>query len=318
MHTEQAANATTILTKQETDMIAVLLYFDMFDHPLTKDELAECSKITASAQEPDVALKALLKQQLVYQFGAFYAIKNIERIAEKRIKGNALADIYLERARLVSRFISWFPFVRGVIISGSLSKHYMEKGSDIDFFIVTEKGRLWICRTMLAVFRKMMRGPLRKYFCINYFVSADALKIPDENLFTATELAFMYPLYGSDIYERMMAENEWIKEYYPNKKPRTHFIRNSKYSFGIKRAFEWIFKGPAGEKLDTTLFHFMLRRWKKRYGDEFDATQFDLNIRTKKNVSKQHEKGHQFLLLNKYKQQIDTFEQTHSVKLFHG
>ncbi|MES2688975.1 MAG: hypothetical protein V4658_01145, partial [Bacteroidota bacterium] len=198
------------------------------------------------------------------------------------------------------------------------SKGFMDKDSDLDFFIVTEKGRLWVCRSLLAAWRKIMIGPMRKYFCINYFISADALRIPDENLFTATELVFMYPVYGREIYHQLLAENSWLKTYYPNKGPRTHFIGNRTYPFSCKRLFEWIFKGTLGEKLDTALFRFMLGRWKKRYKDEFDETQFDLNIRTKKNVSKQHEKGHQFLLLNKYKQQINTFEQTHGVTITHG
>lgn len=319
MHREQVANAgTTTLTKQEADVVSVLLYFDMFDHPLNSSELAECSRIMSNEHELALALSSLIHKKFVFNIDGFYCLKNKPAIVEKRIKGNALANIYLRRASIVSRFISWFPFVRGVIISGSLSKHYMDNGSDIDFFIVTEKGRLWICRSMLAAWRKIMAGPLRKYFCINYFISVDALKIPDENLFTATEMAFMYPVYGRDIYHRIMAENNWIKTYYPNKQLRTHFISNNTYPFSFKRLFEWFFKGSAGEKLDTALFRFMLTRWKKRYRGEFDETQFDLNIRTKKNVSKQHEKGYQFLLLNKYKQQIDTFEQTHGVTLSNG
>jgi hypothetical protein len=312
MQTEQAAH-TLRLTKQESAAIFALLYFNMFDHPLTAEEIGECSSVPLEGDVLNSTLEGLWQKQLIYKLDRFYCLKNSPEMIAKRIKGNALADVYMSRAAIVSRFISWFPFVRGVIVSGSLSKHYMDQGSDIDFFIITEKSRLWVCRSMLAAWRKVMIGPLKKYFCINYFITADALKIPDENLFTATELVFMYPLYGKDAYERIMSENSWIKNYYPRKGPRVHNINNKKYPLSLKRAFEWLFKGALGEKLDTFLFRFMLKRWKKRYQNDFDETQFDLNIRTKKNVSKQHEKGHQFLILNKYKQQIDTFEQTHGI-----
>lgn len=313
MQTEQVAY-TLQLTEQESAVVFALLYFNMFDHPLTAEEIAECSRVSIEGDVLIRTLGQLCQKQLIFKIDHFYCLKNSPEIVAKRIKGNALADVYMSRARLVSRFISWFPFVRGVIVSGSLSKHYMDQGSDIDFFIITEKGRLWVCRSILAVLRKVMIGPLRKYFCINYFITADALKIPDENLFTATELVFMYPLYGKDMYERIMMENGWTKNYYPSKGLRRHSINNQKYPLSPKRVFEWVFNGTLGEQLDTLLFRMMLKRWKKRYQNDFDETQFDLNIRTKKNVSKQHEKGHQFLILNKYKQQIDTFVQTHGIR----
>lgn len=318
MHTQQTAYENKQLTEQESALVCALLYFDMFDHPLTVQELVECSRMYLSEKDAELTLNNLVKQQMIFKLGSFYGAKKSITMVEKRIKGNILADVYMKRAQLVSRIISRFPFVRGVIISGSLSKHYMDRGSDIDFFIVTEKGRLWICRSLLALWRKAMVGPLRKYFCINYFVSMDALKIPDENLFTATELVFMYPIYGKDVYYRMLDENNWLKKYYPNKPARNNIISNGSYPFSLKRLIEWMLKDSLGERLDTALFRFMLNRWKKRYLDEFDETQFDLNIRTKKNVSKQHEKGYQFVLLQKYKQQINTFEQQHAVTLFHG
>ncbi|MES2691553.1 MAG: hypothetical protein V4658_14185, partial [Bacteroidota bacterium] len=139
MQTEQVA--TTALTEQESAIVSVLLYFDMFDHPLTPEEVAECSKVPLHEQELNRALNNLVQKKLVFNIDRFYCLKNNPGIIAKRIRGNALADIYLRRAGIVSRFVSWFPFVRGVIISGSLSKHYMDHGSDIDFFIVTEKGR---------------------------------------------------------------------------------------------------------------------------------------------------------------------------------
>lgn len=312
MQTDHLKHIET-LSREESGVISALLYFDIFDHPLSLEEIMQCSRVPL--QDARSIINTLCERKLIFSLGTFYSIKNNPVIAQKRTKGNELAAIYLRRARIVSRFISWFPFVRGVIISGSLSKAYMDKESDIDFFIITEKGRLWICRSFLAAWRKLMIGPLKRYFCINYFISTDTLKIPDENLFTATELVFMYPTYGSSVYRQIMAENGWIKQYYPYKELRNNHINDRKYKYSPKSMVETLLKGTLGEKLDTRLFHFMLKRWKKRYKNEFDEAEFDLNIRTKKQVSKQHEKGHQFLILNKYKKQLSNFESIHGIAL---
>lgn len=305
------------LDEASIKILNTLLYFNIFNHPLLLNEIIAFSTLTKNEIDHlNIYINALLKQHLIYQINGYYTITNQPAFVERRISGNRTAQRYLKRAKLVSRIISWFPFVRGVMISGSLSKEYMDAGSDIDYFIVTEKGRLWICRSLLALLRKVMIGPMRKYFCINYFVGIDALLIPDKNLFTATEIITVYPTYRQNVYEKMQAENDWIKTYFPNKKPRAIEVNSKTYFISIKTFIEWILKGDLGEKLDTFLFDIMLKRWKKKYAD-FDETQFDINIRTKKNISKQHEKGHQFVILQKYKEQINNFEREHHVTL-HG
>lgn len=307
----------TKLNTTSVEILNTLLYFNIFNHPLLAEEIVAFSKIESTEIEHiEKYFAELVNQKLIYKIKEFYCIVNEPLFVERRILGNKLAVTYLKRAKWVSRFISWFPFVRGVMISGSLSKEYMDAGADIDYFIVTEKGRLWVCRSFLALLRKIMIGPMRKYFCINYFVSLDSLSIPDKNRFTATEISTVYPTYGQQVYEQMQTENSWIKNYFPNKKLRVVKVNNSTYPISLKAFLEFLLKGVLGEKLDAYLFNTMLHRWKKRYAD-FDETEFDINIRTKKNVSKQHEKGHQFVILQKYKEQIDNFEQLHQVKL-HG
>lgn len=318
MNTATLNTSEIALEKTSIAIVKTLLYFNIFNHPLLASEIVEFSTIEHDElSNVQHHLDELVEKGLIYKIGKFYAITDKALYVDRRIKGNEQAAIYLKRAKIVSRVISWFPYVRGVMISGSLSKGYMDKGSDIDYFIVTEQSRLWVCRSILALFRKVMVGALRKYFCINYFVSTATLNIPDKNLFTATEIVSVYPTYGQLAYYKLQQENSWVKEYFPNKKTNEITINNSTYPFSIKAAVEFLLNGKMGEKLDAYLFSLMLKRWKKRYAD-FDETQFDLNIRTRKNVSKQHEKGHQFVILQKFMEQIDNFEKLHKVKLVHG
>jgi hypothetical protein len=316
---QQAGKVSSLqpMDKVSSSILSSLLYFSVFNHPLTAEEIKENVAIPAITQQEIIScLNELVIKGMIYRMDYFYAIHPDITSVKRRIKGNQVAKVYLQRAKWVSRFISWFPFVRGVMISGSLSKGYMDKGSDIDYFIVTEKGRLWVCRSFLAALRKVMIGPFRKYFCINYFIDNASLSIPDHNLFTATEIAFVHPTYNASVHQTFIEKNPWIREYYPNKNTSYDAVNSRPYKYSIKVMVEWCFKGSIGEALDTWLFRFMLKRWKKRY-NTFDEQEFDLNIRTKKHVSKQHEKGHQFIVLKKYQEQVAQYEHQHQVTLQH-
>lgn len=306
-----------MLRTHEQGVLRSLVYFGIFNHPLTAEELRRYHPVPHISEEEVVqSIMKLQKLKLVHETNGFYQLSPNTTHIERRIAGSELAKIYLQRAVRISRWIGSMPFVRGVLISGSLSKGYMDKGSDIDYFIVTQKGRLWLCRSLLAIIRKMMPKPLRRYFCINYFIDNQSLSIPDHNLFVATELAFVTPTYNRLVWEKLLQENDWFRMYYPNKRDSYPEIKAVHDLSWLKKTMEHILGGSIGEKLDTWFFNIMLKRWKKRYKD-FDVDAFDLNIRTRKNVSKQHEKGHQYVVLQKYQNRWDELEKQYSVKLSH-
>ena len=87
-------------------------------------------------------------------------------------------------------------------ISGSLSKGYYDDDGDIDFFIITSPKRLWIARTFLILYKKIFLLNSRKYFCVNYFISSNALEIEEKNIFTATELTTLLPMFGNGSFHK--------------------------------------------------------------------------------------------------------------------
>ena len=125
----------------------------------------------------------------------------------------------------VSRKIAKFPYVKGVCLSGALSKGFYDDDGDFDFFIITKPNRLWIARTILVLYKKIFLLNSKKYFCVNYFISTDKLEISEQNLFTATEIATLIPLYGTDTFKEFLeAKNPWAAPYFPNKpSPKTKY-----------------------------------------------------------------------------------------------
>src|SRR3972149_5244541 len=129
------------------NILKTLLYYDIFSHPLNGDEIFTFLPENSVAKEN--VYKRLYKEQ--------YSRK------------------MWKAAWIATHVIKLFPFVRAVMVTGSLSKNSSDKSSDLDFMIITAPGRLWIARTLLMLFKKIFLFNSYKYFCINYFVTTDNL-----------------------------------------------------------------------------------------------------------------------------------------------
>ncbi len=310
-----AVKQETILNAVSKNILRVLLYFDIFRHPLRAEEIFHCcSEPMISLPVVEQELKDLSSGNMIsHRMEYFLTDVNYDSVT-RRIQGEEKAKKTWKAAKRFSRIISWFPFVRGVYISGSLSKGYMDKKADIDYFIVTKPGRLWLTRSLLVFFKKVFLLNSRKYFCLNYFIDEESLRIPDKNIFTATELVFLVPTYNYDLYLQLMDRNSWVKNYYPNFPLRegTHVIKSN--GIFLKRICEKILKGNFGEMLDSFFFRVTLKHWKRKF-PHFDEKTFDHRLRSKKNVSKHHPKGFQEKILKEWEEKIDLFEMQHGVEI---
>jgi hypothetical protein len=152
-----------------TNVLKTILYFDVFSYPLKEEEIVLLSRDNNNDLQTLSALKELHKQGIVKNKDDFYYIEDSSKI-ERRKKGNILAEKRLKTAMRYSRIMSWFPYVRAIMLSGSISKGYMGENDDIDYFIVTQPGRLWITRTFLTLFKK--------YSCSTHIVIFVSTSLP--------------------------------------------------------------------------------------------------------------------------------------------
>jgi hypothetical protein len=169
----------------------------------------------------------------------------------------------LKYATRVSRILSWFPYTRGVAISGSLSKNVAYKDSDLDFFIITAANRLWIARSIMFLFIKGLAWTgIRRVVCINYYIDEQALEIEERNIFTAIEIATLLPAQGKQIFQGFHASNSWIYGYLPN--ARCKSTPEKELSSGpLKQGIEWLLNNKVGDRIDNWLLAYFTRRWKK-------------------------------------------------------
>jgi hypothetical protein len=290
-----------------------ILYFDIFKYPLTRTEVYENSAVHINREEFEPLLDQLIDAGYAKETGSYILSKTAtEEDIIKREKGNAGARQIMPLAYKYARKIASYPFVAGVYFSGSISKNYFDEKSDIDFFIITKPGRLWICRTFIILKYKLLPQAKRRYWCPNYFITADNLCIPDQNSFTGTELAFLIPAVNYGLYKQLLDKNSWYKLRYPNKKIAAD---NSVPPplFGLK-LFEFLFAGRFGNLIDNLLLRFTLKRWRKKY-PSLSEVNFELQFRTRKNVCKRHSLGFQNKVLLKWSEKTELFEKMNKVRV---
>lgn len=246
------------------NIIATLAYFDVFNYPLTAGEILlflgeKCDNKTFNA-----SLSHLLITDSVYKFDGFYTLKNDPNISIRRQDGNSKAAELIKIAKKVGHILIRFPYVRGIAISGSLSKNFADDESDIDLFIITKSNRLWIARTLLHMFKKLTFLVKKEhFFCMNYFIDEEGLEIVEKNIYTATEIVTLIPLEGDITFEKFYSANAWTTGYLPNNYMRVATARPLKSSV-IKNIVEFIFNNKLGSAIDNGLRKITASRWLKK------------------------------------------------------
>jgi hypothetical protein len=200
----------------EQAIVRAVAYADVFDYPLTADEVHRyLVGVNASLADVHHALGTHpLVPGLLSTSNGYFSLLGRESAVVQREQRAANSARYWRRAVGYGRAIGDLPFVRMVAVTGALAMDNVAD-DDIDYLIVTEPGRLWLCRALVigVVRLAAARGVT---LCPNYFLSERALALPERNLFTAHEVTQMVPLSGFATYRQLRELNDWTFAYLPN------------------------------------------------------------------------------------------------------
>jgi hypothetical protein len=295
-------------------LLKPLLYFSLFRYPLTEEEIYAFSEAKNRVQFKN-ELDALTKDNIIYKIDGFYLCENNKELVERRLLGNKKAKEIHKKATKVSRFISKFPYVEGVGISGSLSKGYYDDDGDFDFFIITTPNRLWIARTLLILYKKIFLLNSRKYFCVNYFISSNSLEIDEKNRFTATELVTLLPMFGNGSFHEFYKQNKWANSFLPNKNISENIgnLHPVKKPF-ISKVSEKILNTKLGNIIDNFFLRITYKKWKLKFKN-LDEDQFKVALKSSKNVSKHHPLNFQNQVIVRLNKKYLEYQENHNIHL---
>ena len=233
------------LTPLEWAILRTVAYADIFDFPLTLEEIHRyLIGIGSSLHRVEQALFiGHLVPELLIHHQNYFTLPGREHIIQTRQHRAVIAGQLWPKAVNYGRLIASLPFVRMVAVTGALAMDNVGFDADMDFVVVTEPGRLWLCRAMVILLVRMaaLRGDR---ICPNLFLSENSLLYSQHDLYTAHEMIQMVPVAGFEVYQRMMLLNLWTRDYLPNAYRSKKYARESQHSYSLRKILEIVLKAP--------------------------------------------------------------------------
>ena len=107
------------------------------------------------------------------------------------------------------RLICAVPFTRMVALSGSIAHLNLERGGDLDLFIVTRGRHVWTVTVAVLMLTKCCGGGRS---CARTSILADSrLALEQQDLFTANQVIHLQPLVGDELLDDFLAANPFIR-----------------------------------------------------------------------------------------------------------
>lgn len=193
-------------------------YHNLFDFPLSFSEII---KWTPTKLLPNFKPEYDISCENGYCYVAGRKGLLYKRILRKR---------FFERKMLIankaSKILSGIASIKMIAISGSLAMQNATKDSDIDLFIITKRGKLWLTRLITYLVLHIYNFPTRRVggrhqkdrLCLNmWFDESDLIWKNPRNIYTAHEIAQLVPLINKNrTYEKFIWVNKWVKDFWPN------------------------------------------------------------------------------------------------------
>ena len=139
--------------------------------------------------------------------------------SERRFQRDLTKERLAKANHFLRNFAKKFPWIELAGVSGSIAYGGAKPGDDIDFFLVTREGRLWISLLLAMVAARLERLRLRDapVYCFNRIIERPAceraFRENREPLF-AREALNLVVLRGRDLYGRLLASASWMEKHF--------------------------------------------------------------------------------------------------------
>jgi predicted nucleotidyltransferase len=202
-------------------------------------------------------------------------VNNLD-IVQRRLDGRKMTDEKWKKAKKIYKIMQAVPFLRGILISGSLALGSVKKSSDIDIMVIAKNGRIWTVRVFLTVLIFLLgvrrnEKDTKDKICLNHYITDKSLRIPFFSLYDAHLYSHLINVYDDKdsikTFQDFQKNNSWIKNYVQNYnlselKFSTSVKKNTALSL-IAKFFECILFGKIGDYFEKTLSKIQIAKIKK-------------------------------------------------------
>lgn len=279
----------------QQSIVKTLTYFDLFHHPLTREEL-----FRFLFQPPRLSydvfcrelgqLSTLLDAKPGWQTeSGWYFLPGSSGHVVERQASQWYGKEKLRIAGRAARLARYIPFLRAFFVCNQLPVGTKDE-SDIDVFIITTPGRLWLVRFLTSVLFTLF-GLRRSGFmnflgfkrkagnkdnlCLSFYVSTDsldlrAIAVGEKDIYLAYWLTQLIPLYDPEnLYQKVQSANGWAELFLPNAFLGTSLrvdlaVKQSVFSWLSQKIGEVVGKGKRGEMIENFLAGKQKQRLQKK------------------------------------------------------
>ncbi len=248
-------------------VMATIRFFDLFDFPLTAEEVMEYLykyKSPLHIKEMRATLNYLVQQDKLSEIKGHFVLAGREPIIETRKTRKFIAEKFWNRTKLYGQYMRSVPFTRMIAVCNNLAYDNPSHQSDIDLFIVVKPGRMWLARLLITVILHFFG--VRRYgdkvagrFCLSFFVTSDKtamheFALGEEDPYLAYWTKNLRPIFGSQAYQEFRESNkDWLSayglEFDDSYKKHMYHYEDGR----LKKISEWLLGGLVGDQFEKLL-----------------------------------------------------------------
>lgn len=248
----------------EAAILRTILYADIFNFPLTSDEIQRylITDVAIAQADIDKTLQhSECLNQLICNIEHYYCLRDRERIIAIRKEREAISQKLWNSAIHYGKLLSYIPFVEMVALTGALAvRNPSSIEDDFDYLLITRPGRVWLARAFAVLMVRIVRLFGRE-LCPNYVLASDQLAQSRQDLYMAHEITQMRPIYGADLYRAIFTQNPWTGDYLPNALP---YATEADKPRRLRSILEWLLRGRIGDILEQREYQRKLRKFQPK------------------------------------------------------
>jgi len=289
----------------QKSILSTLVFFDIFDRPLTLEELyLYLYKTKASKTILQKEIKELISKGKIGKLGDWYFLPGRLKFLQEYPNKQQLTKKLITKVNKKLWKLKNVPFVQMIAIVNSVAFSVPHKDSDIDILVITRRDRLYTTRFFLIRFLKIFgvhpktENDVAGKVCTSFLIdkthlNLDSIKLDNvSDIYLDFWLPALDPVYGQDAYQDFIASNKNILAKFPNfNLKQKHIVDNWYFSDfeqknWLTRIWEYFFCGLFGDLIERYIAQYytqQLKQFTKEYSEDSIFT-------IKKNILKIHSK----------------------------